>query len=128
MKSTAHAHGGIASELRGVMDVEEALERLGNDEDLLREIVKIYLEDVPGIVDKIHTSVSGGDSFSLQRAAHSLKGLAATLSAHEVVGIAMRLEHMGATKNLNEAAKSVTEVDQRVSELTQAVKKLLRPK
>jgi two-component system, sensor histidine kinase and response regulator len=128
MKSTAHARGAKDSPLSAVMDVGEALQRLGNDEELLRDIVQIYLEDVPVMIDKIHAAVSGADAKALQRAAHSLKGLASTLSAHEVVDVACRLEHMGATRTLSDAAKTVTEVDQRVNELSQAVKQYLRQK
>jgi len=128
MKSTAPARIASESQVGAVMDVSDALQRLGNDEELLREIVKIYLEDAPGIVERIHTAVSAADSNGLRRAAHSLKGLAATLSAHEVAGVTSRLEHMGATRNLAEAAKTVAEVDQRVAELDEAVRVYLRRK
>ena len=110
------------------MNVDEALQRLGDDVDLLRDIVQIYLEDAPAMVEKIHTAVSQADSNTLQRAAHSLKGLAATLSASEVVGVAARLEHMAAIRNLSEASKVVAEIDERVDELNQAVREFLRQK
>jgi HPt (histidine-containing phosphotransfer) domain-containing protein len=110
------------------MNVDDALRRLGDDEDLLRDIVQIYLEDSPGIVERIHTAVDKGDASGLQRAAHSLKGLAATLSASEVVDAAARLEHMGASKNLSDVAKAVGEVDQHVNDLNAAAQQLLRRK
>jgi HPt (histidine-containing phosphotransfer) domain-containing protein len=114
------------SPLSAVMDVDQALQRLGNDEDLLRDIIQIYLEDAPGMVKRIHAAVEENDANTLQRAAHSLKGLASTLSAHEVVDVAYRLEHIAATRNLADAAKTAAEVDQRVDELSRAVKEYLR--
>jgi HPt (histidine-containing phosphotransfer) domain-containing protein len=128
MKSTVHTRSERESPTAAAMDVSDVLQRLGDDEELLRDIVQIYLEDVPGMLERIHSAVSGGDANSLRRAAHSLKGLAATLSAQEVVGVASRLEHMGAARNLAEASQIVTEVDQRVSELTQSVQEFLRHK
>lgn len=126
MKSTTHNHVDQAALLRSVMDVDGALERLGNDADLLQEIVKIYLEDAPAIVEKIREATASGDAAALQRAAHSLKGLAATLSAHEVIGCAVRLEHMGATGALADSASAVVEADRRVAELSAAARKYLQ--
>lgn len=128
MKSTAHSRDATPAELHAVMDVEDALGRLGNDEDLLREIIKIYLEDAPELLDKIHVAIANDDGSSLMRAAHSLKGLAATLSAQEVFGVAVKLEHLGVARNLAEAAKTVAEVDQQVAALNDAVSNYLRLK
>jgi two-component system, sensor histidine kinase and response regulator len=128
MKSTVHSRSSQNALSKDVMNVEDALRRLGDDEELLRDIVQIYLEDAPPMVERIHDAVARGDTHALQRAAHSLKGLAATLSASEVVGAAGRLEHMGASRNLSEAAKAVAEVDQHVRDLNAAVQQLLRRK
>ena len=110
------------------MNVRDALNRLGDDEDLLRDIMQIYLEDAHAMIEKIHKAVAASDGNSLQRAAHSLKGLAATLSAHEVVGAAARLEHIAASRNLSEAEVRAAEVEQPVSELIQAAQQFLRRK
>lgn len=110
------------------MDAEDALHRLGEDRQLLRDIIQIYLEDSPVMVEKIHSTVATEDALGLQQAAHQLKGIAATLSAADVVGVASRLEHMGASRNLSDAAKAVAEVDQLVTSLNQAVKEFLRRK
>lgn len=125
MKTTAHSHDVGDAELRSVMDVEEALQRLGNDEELLGDIVQVYLEDAPGIVERVRAAVAAGDCTALLRAAHSLKGLAATLSAHDVIGAALKLEHLAAAKNLGEAPEALVQLDRSVAQLNQAVKKFL---
>jgi HPt (histidine-containing phosphotransfer) domain-containing protein len=128
MKSTVHSRSSQDAVSKDVMNVNDALRRLGDDEELLRDIVQIYLEDAPGIIERIHNAAAQGDTNALQRAAHSLKGLGATLSASEVVGAAARLEHMAASKSLSDAAKAVAEVDRHVSDLNAAVQQLLRRK
>jgi HPt (histidine-containing phosphotransfer) domain-containing protein len=80
------------------------------------------------MVERIHQAAEHSDYNSLQRAAHSLKGLAATLSAADVVGAAARLEHIAAVHDLTDAARMVAEVDERVQELNEAVHKFLQRK
>jgi HPt (histidine-containing phosphotransfer) domain-containing protein len=69
----------------------------------------------------IHEAVAQADGRSLQRAAHSLKGLSAALSAQPVAAASYRLEQMGAAGNFTDAAKAAAEVDDRVEELNAAV-------
>lgn len=130
MKSTLQSQSRNGGDPRwgATLDVEDALQRLGNDQDLLRDIMQIYLEDSPAMIERIHAALSGADAKALQRAAHSLKGLAATLSAAEVVGVASQLEQMAASRNLTDAAKAAADVDQRVAELNEALQQYLRRK
>src|SRR5688500_15995122 len=106
MKSTMPSRSGGDPRWGVTLDVKDALQRLGNDEELLRDIIQIYLEDSPAMLERIHAAVAAADANELQRAAHILKGLAATLSAAEVVGVAQRLEHIGASRNLTDAASA----------------------
>jgi HPt (histidine-containing phosphotransfer) domain-containing protein len=108
------------------MDVEDALQRLDHDEDLFREIVQIYVEDAPALLRTIHDAVDHADASGLQRAAHSLKGMTATLSAQQAVAAAYHLEQMGASGNLNEASTAVEAIDQRIGELDGAVRSYLK--
>jgi HPt (histidine-containing phosphotransfer) domain-containing protein len=126
MKSTVDARAGREAQLSSVIDVNDALERLGNDHDLFREIVQIYLEDAPAILNRIHEAVKGAEAGALQHSAHSLKGLASSLSAHDVVAAAARLEHVGSSRDLTEAQHALDDVDQRVEELNHAIKDFLR--
>ena len=110
------------------LDIDDALQRLGNDEELLRDIAQIYLEDCPALLERIHRAVAAANAGELQRAAQALKGLAATLSAAEVVGTTQRLEHLAAAGNVKDAGRAADEVDARVAELNEAVQAFLRRK
>jgi two-component system sensor histidine kinase/response regulator len=124
MRSTTFSLNGQDSMPRA-MDVQDALSRLGDDRELLRDIIKIYLEDSPPIFEKIRRAVMANDSRTLQRAAHTLKGLAVTLSAAEVAATASRLEHMGASNALGDAAATVVELESYLNDLEAAAQRYL---
>ena len=102
------------------MDVGDALSRLGNDRELLSDIIGIFLEDSPALLEKIRRAVMANDPNALQRAAHSLKGLAATLSAQDVTAASRRLELLGASNGLSDAVAAVTQLETLLSELSAA--------
>lgn len=119
MRSTISPHDGSDSP-PAPMDVRDALSRLGDDRELLVAIIEIYLEDSPALREKIRRAVMGNDPRSLQRAAHNLKGLAVTLSAGEVAAAASRLEHMGSSSSLGDAAAVVAELESHLNDLKSA--------
>ena len=55
--ATSSATGYSPSYDFNIMDVEDALQRLGHDEELFRDIVMIYTEDSPGMMKTIHEAV-----------------------------------------------------------------------
>lgn len=74
------------------IDIEAALARLRGDLDLLLGMAQFYEEDSPGLLATIDQSATSGELFEVQRAAHTLKGLAATFDAHRVVAAARDIE------------------------------------
>ncbi|EMI16436.1 hypothetical protein RMSM_06639 [Rhodopirellula maiorica SM1] len=56
----------------------EALGRLGGDEELLRELAAILVDDVPPLVDGVQNAIESGDFGEAYRDAHALKGLVVT--------------------------------------------------
>ena len=75
-----------------VLDYETALERLGNDKDLLDEALKIFWEDVPTLAKRLKNGLQASDCQLVQREAHSLKGAAAAIGAKRLRETALRLE------------------------------------
>jgi HPt (histidine-containing phosphotransfer) domain-containing protein len=107
--------------LSSVMNVPSALKRLGNDRELFDEIVEIYLEDAPELLQTAHRALAGDDAVGLRRAAHSLKGLTATLSADKAVSAALDLEQIAVAGNLSSASESLELLTCRLAELNESL-------
>lgn len=76
----------------------EAIENLralspGDGDAFLKEILGIYLEDMPIRIAELHRSNTSGDVESFIRAAHSIKGSSSNVGASEVRAIAEAIEH-----------------------------------
>lgn len=78
------------------------LDRVGGDEDLLREITVIFLEEYPSLILEIESAVTCVDAKRLERAAHSLKGSVANFGARGATQAAYRLETLGRRGELAE--------------------------
>jgi two-component system, sensor histidine kinase and response regulator len=77
-----------------------ALEFAGGDEDLLNEVVQIFLADSPGLMNRLQQAVLQNDAGRLERAAHSLCGALSYLAAPDACELARRLEAAGRNKQL----------------------------
>jgi len=58
-----------------------ALERLDGDAELFAMLVSMYHQDSSELVERLNAALKHGDLTAVERAAHSLKGLAANLDA-----------------------------------------------
>ncbi len=74
---------------------DESLQRLGDDQELFCAMARCFVEDADGLLNEIAAGNQRGDAARVERAAHSLKGLAATFSAAAVVSRAQLIEQCG---------------------------------
>ena len=89
--SPAHAATDNASS-----DLHAAiLARVGGDAQLLAEISRLFIDDVPGHLEKIRAALDARDAEGLRRAAHAYRGAAANFEAAAVVRAARELEEVG---------------------------------
>ena len=100
-----------------VFDRQSALERLGEDEELLREITAYFLEDSEKLLETIDTGAAAGDWPGVRVAAHSLKGLAANFSARPATDAARELEQAAAAPDLGRVPTLVAALRQEVERL-----------
>ena len=85
-----------------VLDRATALARVGGDLDLLKEIAALFLDEYPRELDEIRTALATGDAYTLERAAHGLKGSVANFGAAPAVDAAFQLEQLGKAGKLDQ--------------------------
>lgn len=82
----------------------------GDNDEFLREIAGIYLEDTPQRIAELDSSLVAGDTPTFTRAAHSIKGSSANLGANEVRATAEKLEHQSRATGLSGVAALIAQL------------------
>ena len=83
-----------------------ALQALSDDnDDLLQELVDIYLAEAPALIRAIRAASAEGDAEGLERAAHSLKGSSANMGALRLASKALALEELGRAGRIDGASE-----------------------
>jgi len=99
-----------------------ALRRIvGGDEKLLREVVRVFLEDTPAKLSALAIALAAQDSSALAMAAHGLKGSAAALGARAATDAAAHLEALARARNLAEADISAAQVKEEITAVRDAL-------
>ena len=86
----------------------EALSRLEGDEDLLRELIVLFLDDSPRLVAEMHSAIERQEADRLRLLAHRLKGAASNLAAPGVADAARTLEQLAEAGRLADAPAAWT--------------------
>src|ERR1700736_5770692 len=94
-----------------VLDRAMALARVGGDLDLLKEIAGLFLDEYPRALDDMHKALATGDTKTLERSAHGLKGSVANFGARLSVDAAFQLEQFGKAGKLDQAAPALTTLE-----------------
>ena len=101
-----------------IFDAETALDRTGDDPELLEEILSLFRDQLVPTQKNIRSALAGCDGPALERAAHSLKGAAANVSAEEVRAAAAALEDAARRQNWSEAAEAHARLEMALPRLT----------
>ena len=73
-------------------DLKELMERLGGDQEFLRELLVMFREDVRMNLEKSRAAIAKGDYEGLSRTAHTMKGMLRNLSMGTAAETAAALE------------------------------------
>ncbi|RME24308.1 MAG: Hpt domain-containing protein [Deltaproteobacteria bacterium] len=75
-----------------VWNERRLLERLGNDTQLVREMLRVFDEEMPELLGMLFDGLDAGNREVVERAAHAMKGAALNLEAVELAGICGEFE------------------------------------
>ncbi|MBF0410604.1 MAG: response regulator [Candidatus Riflebacteria bacterium] len=84
-----------------IFDKPGMLERLGKDDLLLKEIIDVFLDDVPKQLDSLGKAIIENDFLKLTKFAHRLKGAAMNVGAISLHKAAFQLEKAAEKKDSN---------------------------
>jgi CheY-like chemotaxis protein len=104
----------------------EAVNDLGGDEDLLRDLGHTLLDDAPRLLENVRIAVASRDAESLSRAAHALKGSVRPFAALRAFEYAFRLENMGRTKELDHVAAALADLEREMADVVASVEEHAR--
>ncbi len=96
---------------------EEALERVGGDADLLREVVHLFLETCPAQMTAVHTALAQRNAAALQCSAHALKGSLSIFGAQAAYEAAARLERLARAGELDQAEQAWLALEEAINQL-----------
>ena len=102
-------------------DREEMLERLGGDTELLDDVLQVFLEECPRMLEEVRGAVHGGDPKLVHRTAHSMKGALLNISAAPAAAEASQLEELGSEERLTEVAPVLERLRQEIERLQQVL-------
>lgn len=106
-------------------DARLALHHAGDDPEVLAVVVGMFLEEVDERFGLIAGALGRGDAEGFERAAHSLKGTAATLALERVRALAAALEEMGASGRMADASDGVRELSEALDEVRPVLEDLV---
>ena len=110
-----------------VFDLSAALDRLPDhaDDDLLREMAQLLLDESERRVDEMHNGIQQSDHLGVQRAAHTLKSAADLFDSRSVVSTAREIEMLAKSNELEEAKGVLVRLESHVAKLRDALRSYL---
>jgi two-component system sensor histidine kinase/response regulator len=88
-------------------DQADLIDRVMGNEDLAQQIIREFVDDIPGQLLRLAQAVNELDSEAVRFVAHSIKGAAANVGGVEMREIAWNLEQTGSAGDLVSAAEAL---------------------
>ncbi len=105
-----------------VINWTAALETAGNDEELLDELVGVFLGESTSLLKDIRSGLEAADCPLVRRAAHTLKGSLRLFDAKRGEELAFELESLGQNGNLEGAEEVLDDLESYMARVTVELK------
>jgi CheY-like chemotaxis protein/HPt (histidine-containing phosphotransfer) domain-containing protein len=104
-----------------VFDKAALSRRLMGDEELIREIISAFLQDIPRQIERLKGYLVTDDTASAERQAHTIRGAAGNVGGEALRAAAFEAEKAGRAKDAEKLKALVPELEERFGELRQAM-------
>ena len=103
------------------IDTASALARVGGNGELLKEMVALFLKELPTLMTNLREAVTAGDAKATEHAADKLKKCMGNFSAHPAFEAALKLEVLGRDGSLSDAEPVYAELEKEMERLKSAM-------
>ncbi len=109
-----------------VFDKDKALNIIGGDKEFLKEIVEIFLVDVPQQVSGIEKAVYSRNGEALEKSSHKLKGAVSNFGENATFKTALKLETIGKENRLDEVDETYGTLMKDVESLVKVLNEFIK--
>ncbi len=95
------------------------LERLGGDEETLKQVVSVFIQDITGQIEELQAALNAGNDTFVASQAHKIKGASANVNAHALSNIALKIETAAEENRLVNVASMVQHFQQALDDFRQ---------
>jgi CheY-like chemotaxis protein len=114
---TASQPRSIDGPASSAIDEAQLLQRLRGDRELMTDVLRLFFEDLPERLERLRAAAADGDMVRVGRAAHTLKGTAATAAATGLAAEAGRIEALARLGDHDAVARSLAGLDAELAPL-----------
>ncbi len=111
-------------EEKSIFDEKEILERLMDDQDMARQVIHIFLQQLPVQVCDLKKHIDRSDVALAAGLAHTIKGAAANVAASAIRKTAQDIEETVKNGQWQQAAGIVHDLDRHAGQFKEAVQKI----
>ena len=98
---------------------------MGGDQELFREVIEIFLDDLPKHMATLRRAIADGDAEGIERTAHTLKGELGYLGISEISQRARDMESFGQKSDVRLAASLYATLESELSELLLSMRQMI---
>jgi signal transduction histidine kinase/DNA-binding response OmpR family regulator len=109
------------AETDAVYNRPEALDCVGGDEEMLLEMMQMFLEDGPNMLADVAQAIGQGDPARVAETAHALRGSVGIVGARTAFDASLVVENIGRSGDLSQAAEAYETLKQCVDRLIEAL-------
>ena len=104
-----------------VFNLDEAITRCFRKYELFQDMVGCLFDESDSLLEQMHAALKSGDAEELGRTAHRLKGTVVFLGAPPAADATMRVEQIGLSGELDNAAEAIDQLQTQLQLLKDAL-------
>ena len=108
-------------------NLDEAVASLGGELELFRQMVEFFFNDGLKLSKEIRAAAGTGDTTTVERKAHCLKGTVLYFGAEAAVKAVAHVETLGRSGNLTNAAPVISLMETEMTRLAEALRPWSQP-